>query len=136
MDEYNGEAGERMQKDYKTVTISKKIGACGHIYCLFMEDENAFHKLHIKGDPGKMPCGGCFLEALGRVLTYALRRGIWEGSVNKGLINQLLNIRCNDLPVNAEHICSCPDAIGKSIKEYLKYEEPKKPLPEEAKEKV
>jgi len=108
--------------DYKTITITKKIGACGNLYCVFMEDEGAFHKLKIYGDAGKMPCGGCFLDAIGRILTYGLRRGIFEGTVNAGLVNQLLHIRCNSLAINADHLTSCMDGIGKSVKEYLKYE--------------
>ena len=87
-----------------------------------MEDDNAFHKLFIKGDPDKMPCGGCWLEAMARILTYALRRGIWEGTVNDGVIKQLLNIRCNTLPPNEAHVLSCADAIGKCVQEYLKEE--------------
>ena len=81
-----------------------------------MENEDAFHKLYIKGDPGKMPCGGCWLDAMGRLLTYSLRRGIWDGTAGAGIVNQLIHIRCNDLPANEEHISSCADAIGKCVK--------------------
>ena len=109
--------------DYKITTICKKVGACGNIYCLFLEDEDAFHKVQIKGDIGKMPCGRCWLEAMARILTYALRRGLWEGSTDQGIIKQLKGIRCNSLPANAEHITSCSDAIGKALDEYLKIEE-------------
>ena len=124
-----------LENTYKTITITKKVGVCGNIYCLFLENEDAFHKMQIKGDPGKMPCGGCWLDALGRILTYSLRRGIWEGTAGPGIINQLLHIRCNSLPANEEHISSCADAIGKSVKEYLKYEEPKITLQEASQEK-
>lgn len=109
-----------MEKEYKTVTIIRKVGSCGTITLRFLEDEEAFHRVFITGDGGKMKCNPMWLEALARMLTYALRRGIWEGTVSEGIIKQLCNIRCNEVSANKEHICSCSDAIGKATKEYLK----------------
>jgi len=109
--------------DYKTTTIAKKVGSCGNIYCLFLEDEDAFHKVQIKGDIGKMPCGGAWLEGMARILTYSLRRGLWEGSAYSGIVKQLKGIRCNSLVPNEEKICSCADAIGKALDDYLKIQE-------------
>jgi hypothetical protein len=112
--------------NYPTTTVTKRVGACGSIHLLFQEDEGAFHKVVIMGDIEKIPCGKCWLEAMGRILTYALRRAIWEGTAEIGIVEQLLNIRCNELPPNKERICSCADAIGKAVKQYLRGEYEKK----------
>lgn len=109
-------------KEYKTITIMKKMGGCGNITLRFLEDEDAFHRVFITGSGGKMLCNPSWLEALSRLLTYALRRGIWEGTASDGIIKQLCNIRCNEIGANKEHICSCMDAVGKATKEYLKLE--------------
>lgn len=109
-----------MQTEYKTITIFKKVGSCGTINLRFLEDDNAFHRVFITGDADKMKCNPMWLEALSRMLTYALRRGIWEGTTDEGIIKQLTNIRCNEVSANQDHICSCPDAIGKACREYLK----------------
>ncbi len=100
--------------------MHRKVG-CGAIYCIFVEDEGAFYNLIIKGDNAKeTPCGESWLNAMGRILTYALRRSIWEGDTQRAIVKQLLNNRCNMAAANKDHIVSCPDAIGRMVLEYLK----------------
>ena len=105
---------------YKSITISKKVSPCGHIHCIFLEEEGVFHRLFIKGAMTReTPCGEAFLDPIAKILTYAMRRGLWEKNIEKGIVKQLLNVRCNSTIPNKEHICSCSDAIGKSVKEYI-----------------
>ena len=117
-------------KEFDSITMSRKVG-CGNIYAIFVEDEGEFHNLILKGDMCReAPCGESWFSALGRILTYALRRSIWEGQTQKAIVKQLLNNRCNVTIPNQEHIVSCSDAIGKMVLEYLKarnlHEEEKK----------
>lgn len=107
-------------KEFESITIHRKIG-CGNIYCIFVENDGDFMYLIIKGDNAKeAPCGEVWFSAMGRILTYALRRSIYEGDSKRAIVKQLLNNRCNMIIPNAEHIVSCPDAIGKMVLEYLK----------------
>ena len=108
-------------KDYHTITIQKQVG-CGHIYLRFLEEEEgAFHKLMISGDMAKeAPCGESWLNAIASLLTFALRRSIWEGTTQRAIIRQLCGQRCNMAKLNQEHIVSCSDAIGKAVLEYIK----------------
>lgn len=109
-------------KDYKTISISKKVG-CGEIYCLFLEDEGAFHKLTIRGDMARQtPCMTSWFDPMGRLITFSLRRGIWEGTVEKGILKHLINEndKCSCYVPNKDHISSCADAIGKALRQYLK----------------
>ena len=107
-------------KDYPTITISKPVG-CGTIYCLFAEDEDTFYKLFIRGDMAReCPCGEAWLNSIAKLITFALRRSIWEGSTKEGVIKQLLGQRCPSAIANKEHILSCPDAIARAVLEYSK----------------
>jgi thiazole synthase ThiGH ThiG subunit len=106
-------------KDYLTYTIKKRVG-CGAVYCLFMEDEGAFYKLFVKGNNAKeTPCGEAMLNTLAKILTFALRRGFWEGSIDRGILKQLKNERCNMAVPNKEGVVSCADAIGKAVSDYI-----------------
>ena len=107
-------------KDYPTITIHKKVG-CGSIYCLFLEDEDIFHKLLIRGDMAKTAeCGEAWLNSIAKLLTFALRRSLWEGNTKEGVVKQLLGQRCPNAIANKEHIVSCPDAIARAVLEYAK----------------
>jgi thiazole synthase ThiGH ThiG subunit len=106
-------------KEYKTITIHKVVG-CGAIYCIFTEDDGAFHKLFIKGDTAKeTPCGESWFQSLSKLLTFALRRSLWEGTTKEAVIKQLLGQRCNKVLPNKEHTVSCADAIAKAVLQYL-----------------
>ena len=116
-------------KTFDSITMHRKIG-CGNIYVIFLEEEGAFQNIIIKGDNAKeTPCGESWFNAMGRILTYALRRSIWEGDTQRAIVKQLLNNRCNLVIPNKDHIVSCSDAIGRMVLEYLKarglYEEKK-----------
>lgn len=107
--------------EYKTITITKHLNPCGNIHIIFTEDRDCFHKLFIKG-PGT-DCGEVWLSSLAKMITFAIRRAEFEGTIQDGIIKQLLGIRCNNVTPNKEHICSCPDAVGKAITQYLKMKE-------------
>ena len=86
---------------------------------IFLEDEGVFHKLFITGAMTReTPCGTSWMDALARIITYSIRRGLWEKNIETGIIKQLLNVRCNSTIPNKEKICSCSDAIGKGLKDY------------------
>lgn len=110
-------------KVYEAMTLSRKVG-CGSIYCIFNEKEYEFHNIIIKGDmPRDTPCGESWMAALASILTFALRRSIWEGTAQKALVKHLLNHRCNN-PLKdwntKEVVTSCSHAVGVMILEYLK----------------
>lgn len=105
--------------EYTTTTIHKTVG-CGSIYCLFLEREGAFHKMFIRGDCVKeTPCGESWFSSIAKLLTYALRRSIWEGNTKEAIVKQLLGHRCNMATPNKEHIVSCPDAIARAVLQYM-----------------
>lgn len=107
-------------KDYPTLTIKKQVG-CGSVYTIFLEESGAFKRIMIRGDMCKeAPCGSSWFDALAAILTFSLRRALWEGTVDKGIIKHLKNHRCNMALPNKEHISSCPDAIGKAVEQYLR----------------
>ena len=107
-------------KDYPSITISKKVG-CGNIHLVFMEDEGAFYNLLIFGDMSKeCPCGDSWFKSIARLLTFSLRRSIWEGTTRKGIVKQLLNQRCANATPNKDNIVSCADAIARAVLEYAK----------------
>jgi hypothetical protein len=60
------------------------------------------------------------MNAIASILTYALRRSLWEGNTQKAIVRHLLNHRCNMAIPNKEHITSCSHAIGVMVLEYLK----------------
>ena len=108
-------------KDYKTTTISKKVG-CGRIFCLFLEDDGVFYKLFIKGNHAKeTACGESWFCAIAKLITYSMRRSIWEGNTKEGIIKQLLGQRCSMAIADPkEHVVSCSDAISKCVLKYCK----------------
>ena len=108
-------------KTYQTITIHKQVG-CGSVYCMFLEDEGAFHKLTIRGDMARQtPCMTSWFDPVSRLLTFALRRALWEGTAEKGILKHLINEhdKCSAYVPNEHHISSCADAIGKAVKQYL-----------------
>ena len=108
-------------KDYNTITIRKNVG-CGSIYCLFLEEEDGeFSRLMIRGDMAKeCPCGESWMNSMATLLTFALRRSLWEGTTERGIIKHLMFQTCPSVIPNKEHIVSCSDAVGRCVLEYLK----------------
>lgn len=106
-------------KEFNSITFSKKVG-CGRIYVIINESEGAFDNLIIRGSNAKeATCGEVWMNAMAKILTYALRRSVWEGTTRRAIVKQLLNHKCYGLP-NEDKTTSCPDAIGKIVLEYLK----------------
>lgn len=107
-------------KDFEAITMQRKVG-CGNVYLIINEEEGAFYNLIIKGDQAKeTPCGESFFNSMSAILTYALRRSVWEGTSKKAIVKHLTGHRCNMYVANKEKIQSCSDAIGKMVLEYLK----------------
>jgi hypothetical protein len=107
-------------KDFDAITLYRKVG-CGNLYVIINEEEGAFVSLVIKGDLAReTPCGESWFNALGAILTYALRRSVWEGTTKRAIIKHLCGHRCNTVIPNKDHILSCSDAIGQCVLEYIK----------------
>jgi hypothetical protein len=108
-------------KDYdESLTMYRKVG-CGSVYCIFVEKEDLFHRLIIKGDNAReAPCGESWLNAMAAILTYALRRSVDENNTKRAIVKHLLNHRCHMAIANKDHIVSCADAIGRMVLEYIK----------------
>ena len=105
---------------YDSITMYRNVG-CGAIYCIFNEQEGEFYNLIIKtGNTREAPCGESWFNSLAAILTYALRRSVWEGTAKQAIVRHLLNHRCNTIIPNKEHIVSCSHAIGIMVLEYLK----------------
>ena len=96
------------------MTRKMKTG-CGNLYVTMNEDEEG-HLFEIFNQMGKAGgCGASQSEAIGRLVSLALRSGIKPLSV----IRQLKGISCH-LPVwnQGGKILSCSDAIAKAIESY------------------
>jgi len=106
-------------KEFDAITITKKVG-CGKIYIIINEVEGAFDNIIIKGSNAKeATCGEVWMNAMAKLLTYSLRRSVWEGTTKRAIVRQLLNHKCYSRP-NEDKTTSCVDAIGKAVLEYLK----------------
>jgi len=107
-------------KTFDTITLTKEV-PCGAIYCLFLEEDDSFNRLFIKGDMAKTcPCGESWFNAIAKLITYAMRRSIIEENTKEGIIKQLLYQRCPSYRANKEHIQSCSDGIARCVLEYCK----------------
>ncbi|MHA1505769.1 MAG: adenosylcobalamin-dependent ribonucleoside-diphosphate reductase [Candidatus Asgardarchaeia archaeon] len=106
--------------------------SCGNLYITVNEDEYGLFEVFAR--LGKS--GGClasYTEAIGRLISLALRSGVDIESV----IKQLSGIRC-PLPIlyGENRVLSCADAIAQALKKYLSLRqgrEGKKTALEEAK---
>jgi ribonucleoside-diphosphate reductase alpha chain len=91
-------------------TQEKRTG-CGSLYITINEDE--FGPREVFANMGK--AGGCAsasTEAIGRLLSLALRYGVPPDKI----VKQLRGIRCHvPLGFGPNQILSCPDAIGKAL---------------------
>lgn len=103
----------------KGATIKIKTG-CGNLYVTINEDE--FGICEVFSTLGK--AGGCAAsqtEAISRLISLALRSGVYIDSI----IKQLKGIRCPN-PTRTEEgefILSCSDAIGKALEKYINIKE-------------
>lgn len=113
-----------------SLTLQKRVG-CGHLYLTFIEHKNGhFYKLLIDGTMTKeSPCGSSWLNAIARILTYAIRRSTEEDEKSKkkdfkqtslfhGIIKQLIGHHCNRKSMVTES--SCASAIAMGIKDYIR----------------
>lgn len=103
----------------KSITLSEKVG-CGHIYAIIELKGGAFDRLTIRGAMAKScDCGESFLQAIGKILTFGMRRAIKEGNgtLDIALIKHLQGHRCNK-PLYRGSL-SCVDGIARVIKKYM-----------------
>ncbi|MBF0564327.1 MAG: vitamin B12-dependent ribonucleotide reductase, partial [Nitrospirae bacterium] len=96
-------------------TTQAMLTGCGNLYVTVNEDENA-HPFEIFNHIGK--AGGCAAsqsEAIGRLVSLALRCNIDLDEI----IKQLKGISCHQpIWANGGKISSCADAIAKAIENY------------------
>jgi ribonucleoside-diphosphate reductase alpha chain len=114
--ESGGEIKPRARRDVIHGSTRKIRTGCGNIYVTVNEDEEG-RLFEIFNQIGK--AGGCAAsqsEAIGRLVSLALRSGIEPETV----IKQLKGISCH-MPVWAQEgkILSCSDAVGKAIEWHL-----------------
>lgn len=76
------------------------------------EDKKPFEVFANLGKAGT--CDHAYLEALGRLVSLALRSGIEVSEVSK----QLIGITCHPFYDNGTQILSAPDAVGKILAEW------------------
>ncbi|MDD5621731.1 MAG: ribonucleotide reductase N-terminal alpha domain-containing protein [Actinomycetota bacterium] len=95
------------------MTKKYKIGNCGKLYVTVNSDENGICEVFI--NTGEEGCTA-LTEAVGRLISIAIRSGIDIESVKK----QVIGIRCiTCIADNETYVLSCPDAMGKAIEFYM-----------------
>jgi ribonucleoside-diphosphate reductase alpha chain len=99
-----------------TGCTSRTKTSCGDLYVTVNQDETgrAFEVFNMMGKSGG--CEASFNEAIGRLISLALR----AGADPRAIVKQLVGIRC-DKPygVGPDRVLSCSDAIAKSVAEYV-----------------
>jgi len=97
-------------------TTRKMMTGCGNLYVTINEDDEGLFELFAQiGKAGG--CAASQTEAIGRLISLALRAGIDA----KSIIKQLRGVRCPS-PAwdNGAMVLSCADAISKAFERYLK----------------
>jgi ribonucleoside-diphosphate reductase alpha chain len=133
-----GEIGVPLEDDRKRVkkprkrpdTIkgtTRKIGTgCGNLYVTINDDEHGPFELFAQiGKAGG--CAASQTEAIGRLISLALRAGVDPGALAK----QLGGVRCPS-PAwnNGDKVFSCADGISKALAQHLQDLDTKLPLPD------
>ncbi len=101
--------------------VTRKIGTgCGNLYVTMNEDSSGLFEVFARlGKAGG--CADAQLEAIGRLVSIALRSGVEL----KSIIRQLKGIRCpSPLLARGGPMLSCPDAVAKALEAYMKGEMP------------
>ena len=99
-------------------TTEKIVTGDGTLYLTINKDEQGLCEIFTNiGKHGSEVAA--WSEAVGRLISLCLRSGVSL----KVLVEQLRGITSRPIWVNGEHILSVPDAIGKTLSEYLTEEE-------------
>ncbi|MFO8133799.1 MAG: vitamin B12-dependent ribonucleotide reductase [Thermoplasmatota archaeon] len=101
--------------------VTRKIGTgCGNLYVTMNEDSSGLFEVFARlGKAGG--CADAQLEAIGRLVSIALRSGVELRSI----VRQLKGIRCpSPLLARGGPMLSCPDAVAKALEGYMKGEMP------------
>ena len=119
---------KRPRKRPDTITgTTRKIGTgCGNLYVTINDDEQGPFELFAQiGKAGG--CAASQTEAIGRLISLALRAGVDANAVAR----QLKGVRCPS-PAwnNGNKVFSCADGISKALAQHLKDYEGKLPLPD------
>jgi len=100
-------------------TVETMTG-CGKLYVTINEDGQGMAEVFVRlGKSGG--CSAAQTEAIGRLISLALRSGVDPDEV----LRQLKGIRCSKpLMYEGETITSCADAVAKVFEKYLRGEFP------------
>jgi len=116
-EEKTGEPGRPIKRERPEVlhgeTIRMQTG-CGPLYVTINEDENGpFEVFNTMGKAGG--CVASQTEAIGRLISLALRSGVSEDEI----IKQLGGIRCHrPFGFGKNQVLSCSDAVAKALLKY------------------
>jgi ribonucleoside-diphosphate reductase alpha chain len=106
---------------------TRKIGTgCGNLYVTINDDEHGAFELFAQiGKAGG--CAASQTEAIGRLISLALRAGVDP----KALSKQLKGVRCPS-PAwnNGDKVFSCADGISKALAQHIEDLDTKLPLPD------
>ena len=100
------------KRPVKTTGITERVKTgCGYIYVTVNRDKKGLCEVIASlGKPGS--CAPAQLEAIGRLVSLALRSGI----NHKAIVKQLRGIRCGSIACdNGIAVLSCADAISQVL---------------------